>query len=66
MLEQTDVGWHWIVMVGRMAILATDVVKIHKLLLDLKVLDKLGQLVSFLGQVQILVILLRTGSKIRC
>jgi len=66
MLEQTDVEWHWIATVEMMEVLATDVVKIHKLLLDLKVPGKLGQLVLFLEQVQILVILLRTGSKIQC
>ena len=44
-----------------------DVVKIHKLLLDLKVRDKLGLgLVLFLGLVLILVILLRIDSKIQC
>ena len=44
-----------------------DVVKIHKLLLDLRVRDKLGLgLVLFLGLVLILVILLRIDSKIQC
>ena len=44
-----------------------DVVKIRKLLLDLRVRDKLGLgPVLFLGLVLILVILLRIDSKIQC